>query len=262
MCEKCLTEVDDKVRDVSRPFIYRFFSRYHINTYEIFVFLSRYAKTPVIGIFIRWLGNRISTYYQLTVVPLDVALDAIDKANFLTIGDCPCRKVSGNCDPHEMCIFAGKAAETWKKYSKLNLKRISKKQAREHLIKNHKKGMINIIAACTTRDIYSICSCCRCCCLGVKFYLDCGIKKSLKKSPYIAHLIHDELGVKCSNCGACVKVCQEFFGARSIKNGKVIFDESKCMGCGRCIEVCKRTKIKTKRKPEFKFRNYEYKVKK
>ncbi len=82
----------------------------------------------------------------------------------------------------------------------------------------------------------------------------------MKKSPYVAHLVHDELGVNCSNCADCVEAC--IFGARSIKNRKIIFDMSKCMGCGRCLEVCKKTKIKTKRKSEFKFRDYKHKVKK
>lgn len=41
---------------------------------------------------------------------------------------------------------------------------------------------------------------------------------------------------KCVGCGKCVKHCAGY--ALTVKNKKIVMDESKCVGCGDCIIAC------------------------
>ena len=48
---------------------------------------------------------------------------------------------------------------------------------------------------------------------------------------------------KCTNCGACVKVCP--VEAISIKEGKAVVDQEKCIHCGKCLNVCPQDAIRS-----------------
>ncbi|MBQ9737290.1 MAG: indolepyruvate ferredoxin oxidoreductase subunit alpha [Clostridia bacterium] len=57
----------------------------------------------------------------------------------------------------------------------------------------------------------------------------CALLKSVK---YIGHC---KIGDNCKNCKMCMKLgCP----AISLKNGKVVIDQTQCNGCGLCINVC------------------------
>jgi ferredoxin len=41
---------------------------------------------------------------------------------------------------------------------------------------------------------------------------------------------------KCLYCGACVGVCPT--QALTLKDTKIVVDETKCISCGACVKIC------------------------
>lgn len=58
---------------------------------------------------------------------------------------------------------------------------------------------------------------------------------------------------RCVNCQACVKGCKALsVDALSVKNDKIVRDESKCIGCGVCVTKCPTRAFTRSRKKYYK----------
>ncbi|RLG39860.1 MAG: hypothetical protein DRO05_07855 [Thermoproteota archaeon] len=82
------------------------------------------------------------------------------------------------------------------------------------------------------REVFDVCSCCPCCCMYLRAYMNYGIKHHIAKSGFVSIVNPD----KCIGCGACIERC--IFEARSLVGNKCVVDEEKCFGCGLCTTVC------------------------
>jgi Pyruvate/2-oxoacid:ferredoxin oxidoreductase delta subunit len=259
MCNNLDSSDESSFRRIFRPIIQPIFAWKQVFIYRIFIIISRYSENKIVGNLIKMLGNKLADYYSGTVVPKSEALKIVRNGKNFVVAKCACREIAKK-HPDKCCIYVGNAADIWEKLSKLEAERITKEKALEIIERKSKEKCIHTIWSCTSKDIYGICNCCRDCCLATKFYLDCNISKALHMPPFAAYVLHEieENQKKCSGCLACVKVCNEFFGAREVKNGKVIVNRNKCMACGRCLEVCPNTKLKVHRKPEVVYTGHKY----
>jgi ferredoxin len=82
-----------------------------------------------------------------------------------------------------------------------------------------------------------LCSCCACCCTGLKMITSFSYPWMIAKSHFVAHLEHES----CVACGSCARRCPT--GALSLEPGQAepltTFDDSRCIGCGVCVSACK-----------------------
>ncbi len=63
------------------------------------------------------------------------------------------------------------------------------------------------------------------------------------RSAFIA--VQDSAG-ECINCGKCVDRC--YFGARKMKEGKLVYNPNSCYGCGLCVSNCVTSVIQLKKR--------------
>ncbi len=192
-----------------------------------------------------------------TILPSQVLKEIILKSRYHVIMDkCICR-VSNGCEnyPHELgCLFLGRGAS---KISPKLGKRVSTKQAINHVEKCQKAGLVHIIGrnkidsvwlnTGPKEDLLSICNCCSCCCLWkMTPELPDNIAKSIAPMIGMKIKFQEEL---CNGCGQCSSsIC--FVEAITLKNDKAIRDSEKCKGCGRCAEICNRGAFRVEIKPD------------
>ncbi len=126
-------------------------------------------------------------------------------------------------------------------------RRVTKKEALEHLKKCREMGLVHVIGRNDLdakwlgvgpgRKLFTICNCCPCCCITryaseLKFISD-----TLKKLPGIEVKVTD----KCIGCGTCTEgTC--FINAIQIVNERAKISKN-CKGCGQCVEICPQNAI-------------------
>jgi Pyruvate/2-oxoacid:ferredoxin oxidoreductase delta subunit len=73
-----------------------------------------------------------------------------------------------------------------------------------------------------------ICFCCDDCC---EYFINPSVPKC-DKGAFIEKTDRD----KCTDCGSCADIC--YFGARKMRDDKLVLYQGNCYGCGLCMEVC------------------------
>ena len=120
---------------------------------------------------------------------------------------------------------------------------VSIEEGLEILKGSHEAGLVHMAYVMEGHDKPGlICSCCSCCCHTLGGLLRYGIHTKVLTSKYMA--IDDEM--KCIACGKCVSRC--VFDARSLFEGKLVYNKSKCYGCGLCLSKCPTQTIKMKQR--------------
>jgi Fe-S-cluster-containing hydrogenase component 2 len=160
----------------------------------------------------------------------------VQDAKVLSVTNCSCRVISGNCDkPLEVCMQVDRAAE-------YNIERgtgraLSKSEAVALLKKCREEGLVHVV---DNRQVvgHVICNCCKDCCLN--WAVMKGPKKWVAPSRYEAFVDRD----LCSGCEACLDRC--FFDALSLEDELAVVDPEKCLGCGVCTVVCPTEALKLK----------------
>ncbi|MHA1271595.1 MAG: ATP-binding protein [Candidatus Helarchaeota archaeon] len=186
----------------------------------------------------------------LRVIPIEQAIDLnnqkvtnaeeisarLKSAETIVKTTCPCRarlEILGKrkCDyPLESCLmldFHGKnVAEIGKG------KIISYEEAMDWINEASQMGLIHMVENCADGPYFFVCSCCPCCCIGLRGLLKLGNPRAIAPSNYIAVVDKDS----CTGCGFCIDRCH--FKAIEIQNEKAIIDQNKCMGCSNCAIIC------------------------
>ncbi|NLX52676.1 MAG: 4Fe-4S binding protein [Deltaproteobacteria bacterium] len=177
-----------------------------------------------------------SVEVQSRVLAYEDVEKIVQDAKVLSVTNCSCRVISGNCDkPLEVCMQVDRAAE-------YNIERgtgraLSKSEAVEILKKCREEGLVHVV---DNRQVvgHVICNCCKDCCLN--WAVMKGPKKWVAPSRYEAFVDRD----LCSGCEACLDRC--FFDALSLEDELAIVDPEKCLGCGVCTVVCPTEALKLK----------------
>jgi len=78
----------------------------------------------------------------------------------------------------------------------------------------------------------SSCSCCGCCCHGMRSISQFNAPGLIAKPRFLPNFepFH------CIACGKCISACP--MGALSLEAGKLSFDSARCIGCGLCVLSC------------------------
>ena len=173
---------------------------------------------------------------QSQILAYDDVVKIIEDAKTLSVTNCSCRVISGNCKkPLEVCMQVDRAAE-------YNIERgtgraLSKSEAVEILKECREEGLVHVVDNRQTVG-HVICNCCNDCCLN--WAIMKGPKKWVAPSRFEAFVNAD----LCSGCEACMDRC--FFDALSMKDDLAAVDPEKCLGCGVCTVVCPTEALKLK----------------
>ena len=162
--------------------------------------------------------------------------ERLKKAKTIVKTLCPCRtrqEILGKrkCDyPLEGCLMLDFHGDLIAKIGKGKV--ISYEEAMDWLNEATQLGLVHLVENCEDGPYFFVCSCCPCCCIGLRGLLELGDPRAVAPSNYIAKVDIEQ----CTGCGFCVDRCN--FKAIKIENEKAYIDRDKCMGCGNCAATC------------------------
>lgn len=168
---------------------------------------------------------------QQWVLPQEQVLSLLTRARSFALTDCLCRTHYQRCDrPRDVCFLLDELAD--KAVSRGKARRLSLDEAAERLRCADMHGLVHLALYMPGHRIYALCSCCECCCHDLQLLRQYGRWDLVARSEYMAET---DMG-RCTSCGLCTGRC--IFGARSIRDGVLAYDERACLGCGLCISCC------------------------
>jgi ferredoxin len=185
------------------------------------------------------------------VMPFKIARQLlIENPGTIATYPCSCRLYSKDpCFPpgQEICVAIGDPHASFIIEQDPRARKISQDEAIHILDIAADHGFVHcaFFEKAVGERLNSICSCCKCCCGGIKAWnMWEGALPTLAPSGFIA-----EINEECIGCGDCVDTCQ--FSAITLDEGKdtAVVSEIKCMGCGVCEGVCSNEAISLKREP-------------
>lgn len=205
---------------------------------------------------------------KTAVLPIDLIMDAIDKAEYIgQMNHCICRSAHecDNFDKNIGCLFFNMAGVTAVKNGLA--KPVTKKEAKQHVYEARDAGLIGQALYVELEqmvwgfenqkmdEFMEICFCCPCCCVALDVCKNANrtIKNRFSGSGFTAVIDHD----KCTGCGKCVEKCpQETITIDD--DGKTIINQEHCIGCGYCKSVCPHGAIQLKQTMPLRESIHEY----
>lgn len=198
-----------------------------------------------------------TNHYQVRTVPVEQSLNYNNKIYIyddvrrlirrtkgkigLTI--CICRKghdlLGEPCtktDLRESCLMFRKIAKYYISHG--FAKPISKTKAFEVLDKAEKEGLI--LQTGNYQKLSFICTCCGCCCEGLRMAKKVDKPAKLYTSSYYAQIDHS----LCKTCKTCLNRCN--MNAISFENEIMHINTNLCLGCGVCVITCPTKAIQLK----------------
>lgn len=195
-----------------------------------------------------------------TVVPYEQANNiVIRNPTSIAVGECACRLARDNhCEPMgsgldgdkgiECCFFIGDPYASVIAEENPRFRKCSQEEAVEIMRRSHDSGAVQMAfwKKELNRNFYSICNCCRCCCLGILVHNQFrGAIPCVQSSGYMAEVDVD----RCSGCGICEDFCQFSAIAVDGESDKATVDVRECMGCGVCETKCPEDAVSLVRNP-------------
>ncbi|MBQ9157216.1 MAG: 4Fe-4S dicluster domain-containing protein [Eubacterium sp.] len=166
------------------------------------------------------------------IVPYDLASKAVEEASRCAVRPCICRQVAGAKGTKECsyeasyCIALNEVADA-SIASGEGIEK-TKEKTLDILKKCRDMGMVQQIN--NANHPYSICNCCKDCCLCL-ISLAKGERKISKPSRFVASAAGG-----CIQCGICMKFCP--MEAIRMTIGGALVIPRQCIGCGVCVSKC------------------------
>jgi Na+-translocating ferredoxin:NAD+ oxidoreductase subunit B len=191
---------------------------------------------------------------ETSVQPGQEVIRAIETSTSLCVIPCHCRakmkELGQDCGrPIEVCLYMNEYADYLIETGKA--KKLTREEAKQSMWKAEDAGLIHI-ATNTREGMLYICSCCGCCCSGLRGIL-IGLKTTkidfAPKSDFIVRLDADQ----CTACESCVERC--WTGALAVEDESLVIDHARCIGCGACIRACPSEALRLVRKPDEEIRS-------
>ncbi|MEW6553966.1 MAG: 4Fe-4S binding protein [Actinomycetota bacterium] len=174
-----------------------------------------------------------------TIATYDRVRDLVNAHEVLGVKECICRKQQGllgkGCEnPLEICLMFGDFAGYHLKNGWPG-RRIDAEEALRLLDLSEELGLV--LLAENTREIRFVCSCCTCCCSGLRI---------IKALPNPGELLHSNYrsvldAGRCNACGACAERCP--MDAVTEDGDSLRIDPRRCIGCGVCLPTCAQNAI-------------------
>jgi len=165
------------------------------------------------------------------VLPTEQAMEILRRARSVAVQNCECRVHYRRCDhPLEVCFLLEDVGDRF--VAKGEARHVDLKEASDILTLANRRGLIHLSLYMPDHEIFALCSCCECCCHDLQIVKRFGRRDLLVHSEYVA----ETRAADCIHCGACVPRC--VFGARVLRDGKMVYDADACLGCGLCVTVC------------------------
>ena len=167
------------------------------------------------------------------ILPFETAINVLEKARAFSLRDCECRMTYKNCDkPLRTCLGLNEFSDEL--VEREVAEKISLEEAKKVLHLANEHGLVHqvIYTDWLKGEVSDICSCCPCCCMHLRTFMDYGVKHHIAKSGLVAKVDQD----KCNGCGTCIERC--IFHARKLENGKSFVIRDDCYGCGLCTTTC------------------------
>ena len=175
------------------------------------------------------------------ILPSDQVLQILKDAESFALTDCICRIHYSRCEnPREVCLLLNKRSDQAVEHN--TARRISLADASEVLKEADKRGLVHLTLYVPGHSIYAICSCCPCCCHDLQLLVNYHRMDLVTRSDYVATTEWE----RCIDCGICVDRC--VFGARSVKDNKLVYNAEDCFGCGLCVSVCPENAMKIQKR--------------
>jgi ferredoxin len=167
------------------------------------------------------------------VLPYETAVSILEKARSVSLRDCGCRVTYRNCaNPLRTCLAINEFSDELVERGVAT--EIPLKEAKEVLKIANAHGLVNqaLYTDWLKGEVFDICTCCSCCCVYLRAFMNYGVRHHIAKSGLKAKVDNEQ----CTGCGNCVQRC--IFGARRLENQKSMVIEENCYGCGLCTTTC------------------------
>jgi len=193
----------------------------------------------------------LSEATQSKVLPIDLAIDFLQYADYIAIVDtCVCRR-SYQCKDYPIdigCLFFNSAG---RRVVELGIaKEATPDEAKAHILKAKDAGLfcnaefvegeqfVWGLKNAEMNEFKMFCFCCTCCCLAMRMIRNAQekeVKKRYQSCGYTAVADHS----KCIGCHKCQEASKCPVNAISYReDGKCRIDQDMCLGCGFCTYVC------------------------
>lgn len=173
--------------------------------------------------------------HQGGVLPTDRVSELIDSHTSFSLAACCCRHAASlrgqPCSkPSEVCMAFGALSEF------LVDRGLARKAEKAELLdaadRAAEAGLVHLTDNVARANF--LCSCCSCCCTGLKVITRFSYPWMIAKSHFLAAADP----AACEGCGTCTRRCPT--GALTVVDQRVRLDDATCIGCGLCVSACDR----------------------
>jgi hypothetical protein len=167
--------------NANRPFVLR-----------LYMFGARCTKIPLIGGLARKIGNAFAKgEHRAYLLTFEEAMELAATAKATASSECTCRTLYHKCDnPKDNEILLSPSRHALLETMTEDAKEINLERAREILTDSKRRGLVLTIIKCRG-DFYSICSCCSCCCVPLRFSKKYGIGDAVQRHKDIVKEFRD-----------------------------------------------------------------------
>ncbi len=170
---------------------------------------------------------------QPGVLPSDSVADLIESHDEYALAVCSCRhsrELTGEgCGlPKDVCMVFGPLAR-YVIQRKL-ARQADKAEMHDAARRAEKAGLVHL--ADNVAQANFLCSCCACCCAGLRTITEFNRPGIVANSHFIVEVDREA----CNDCGKCVRRCPT--AALKLYHKKLLFKEPRCIGCGVCVSSC------------------------
>lgn len=176
-------------------------------------------------------------------IDADRVSEMIDRHRFMAVANvCQCRqsmrflhKQCQRASHQDGCLMFG-AVSRW--VDRIGSGRmVSKQQMRDIVADRFDKNLVFMTGNLAPEMANIICTCCDCCCQGLKLINEYEGKALMAASHFLA-AVDQEL---CNRCHECELVCNTH--AHRWEGDHHLLEADRCIGCGLCVQACQREAI-------------------
>ena len=171
--------------------------------------------------------------------PSDKLDEVLEPYDLFAVGNCQCRAamhlVGKGCNrPLENCLAMGPLSRHF--IDSERMRQVSRDEALAIKREAEETGLVTWMGNARLDDRWGnvSCSCCGCCCHGLRTVSEFNAPGMISK-PHFMPARHEQA---CDACMLCVKACP--MGAWAVSGKELIFQQVRCIGCGLCVVKCSR----------------------